>query len=417
MDSSVTSEVRFGRLRPRIIVTCAILFATALWFLTSGTSEAADRFGEVDQIQVTTNVVTHTQANPNSPTIGPLGKGAMLVDLNEAIAPDGSAWTGTNVGWIPSSAVTHVQTPWVADVVVPSVSVYAYPDAHGPIRLTDTQGDLLRVTGAAEGVNGDNGIWWATTQGYVTLDSIRPSSNPWAARWTLPGASAAPDGWWGAIVSDAHVRLGPTTQAPSVGDLPAGDMVKVLARQSGENVLGSPIWYRIDGGRFAGAWVHSSLVSRVAPPRANTTAPPGAHPNTWIVVDRKTSSLTFVQNGTAKFVTYVSLGLVGRQTPTGVYATQAKFRFDRMTSRSMGIQQAGYDLPNVPFTQYFTDGGAAIHGTYWHDHFGSAQSHGCINVTWADGEYLFNLTNPSVPAGQNERYAAPDTATPVLILN
>jgi len=382
-----------------------------------GTGEAADRFGEVYQIQVTADTVTHAKPDPNSPAVGPIGKGAMLVDLGEATAPDGSAWTNTNVGWLPSSAVAEIDTPWIADVVVPSVSVYAYPDAHGPIRLTDHQGDLLRVAGAAMGVNGDTGVWWSTTQGYVTLNSLRPSTSPWAAKWILPSALDASNGWWAKITDDAHVRVSPTTDAPIVGDLTAGDMVKVLSLQIGENVQGSPIWYRIDGGRFAGAWVHSSLVKKVAAPQANTTAPTGSHPNAWLVVDRTASTLTYVQNGKPTFVTYVSVGKVGRDTPTGLYPLVAKFTFDRMTSRSLGIQEAGYDLPSVPFTQYFTPGGAAIHGTYWHDQFGTAMSHGCINVTWADGEYLFTLTQPSLPAGQNGVFASPDSATPVLIIN
>jgi lipoprotein-anchoring transpeptidase ErfK/SrfK len=405
------------RLRLLIILLVAAMLASTFSFLLSGTGEAADRFGEVYQVRVNTDTVTHAKPDPSSPSVGPLGKGAMVVDLNEATAPDGSAWTSTNVGWLPSSAVTRTDTPWVADVVVPSVSVYAYPDAKGPIRLTDTQGDLLRVTGAAMGVNGDNGVWWSTTQGYVTLDSIRPSTSSWAAKWTLPSASEAPNGWWGKVTDDTHVRVGPTTDAPIVGDLNAGVMVKVLSQQNGENVQGSPVWYRIDGGRFAGAWVHSSLVQKVAQPQPNTTAPTGSHPNTWIVVDRTASTLTFVQNGTPTFVTYVSVGKVGRDTPTGLYPLVAKFTYDRMTSRSLGIQEAGYDLPNVPFTQYFTTGGAAIHGTYWHDQFGTPMSHGCINVTWADGAYLFNLTQPSLPAGQNEIFTSPDSATPVLIIN
>ena len=53
----------------------------------------------------------------------------------------------------------------------------------------------------------------------------------------------------------------------------------------------------------------------------------------------------------------------------------------------------------MPDTQYYRDGGYAIHGTYWHDEFGTDQSHGCVNVTWTDGRYLFDQTQPSVPSG------------------
>jgi hypothetical protein len=76
-----------------------------------------------------------------------------------------------------------------------------------------------------------------------------------------------------------------------------------------------------------------------------------------------------------------------------------------------------YFLPNVPFVQYYRDGEYAIHSTYWHDHFGLVESQGCINLTWADGEYLFSLTRPTVADGDVARWAIGATpATPVLIV-
>jgi lipoprotein-anchoring transpeptidase ErfK/SrfK len=32
----------------------------------------------------------------------------------------------------------------------------------------------------------------------------------------------------------------------------------------------------------------------------------------------------------------------------------------------------------------------AIHGAYWHDHFGEPWSHGCINVSPYDALWLYN---------------------------
>ncbi len=115
------------------------------------------------------------------------------------------------------------------------------------------------------------------------------------------------------------------------------------------------------------------------------------------------------------FTTYVALGEAGRDTPWGDYSTWGKFRADDMTSTSVQASNDYYDLPNVPDTQYYLDGGFAIHGTYWHDNFLTNQSHGCINLTWTDGAYLFNLTKPEVPPTQAYRYAS--DATPVVIVN
>jgi lipoprotein-anchoring transpeptidase ErfK/SrfK len=136
------------------------------------------------------------------------------------------------------------------------------------------------------------------------------------------------------------------------------------------------------------------------------------------VVDRKTASLTYLsEDGQPQFTTYVSLGRAGVDTPSGDYSTMGKYIFDNMSSLTVSEADHEYHLPNVPFTEYYRDGGYAIHGTYWHDHFGAVESQGCINVTWTDGEYLFGLTKPDVAPGDIARWAINAPATPVVIVN
>ena len=362
--------------------------------------------------QVTADQTTVYATADTSQPVGPLGRGAILVVTGQS----GSDWTQTTLGFVPSQDVQEDIDPWIADVVVPTTPVYAKPNAADVIRMNARQGDLLRVTGVSHGMQGDPNIWWSTTEGYVALDTLQPSQNPWAAEWTVPDGSLAPSGWWGATTSDANVRAGPTTDAPVVGHLPGGNLLKVLTQQAGQNVQGSDQWDRIDGGRYAGAWVHSSLVKRTTQPAPNTTPPAeGSASGRWIVVDRAQHSLTLVDNGQPTFVTYVALGVAGRDTPAGTYSTWGKYRADDMTSASVQDPGGYYDLPNVPDTEYYKDGGYAIHGTYWHDEFGTDQSHGCVNVTWTDGRYLFDQTLPSVPAGQLTTDTH-QTATEVVII-
>src|SRR5439155_3202591 len=91
-------------------------------------------------------------------------------------------------------------------------------------------------------------------------------------------------------------------------------------------------------------------------PRPNTTPPlADAPPGPWIVVDRAATSLTFVKDGKPQFVTYVSLGRAGVDTPTGQYSTFGKYKADDMTSTSVANADHTYDLPNVPFTQYYRE--------------------------------------------------------------
>ncbi|MBM4374919.1 MAG: L,D-transpeptidase [Deltaproteobacteria bacterium] len=57
-----------------------------------------------------------------------------------------------------------------------------------------------------------------------------------------------------------------------------------------------------------------------------------------------------------------------------------------------------FTLRDVPHIQYFHKN-YALHGAYWHDVFGVARSHGCINLAPADSLRVFQWTAPHVPEG------------------
>ncbi|HUT20831.1 MAG TPA: L,D-transpeptidase, partial [Anaerolineae bacterium] len=77
------------------------------------------------------------------------------------------------------------------------------------------------------------------------------------------------------------------------------------------------------------------------------------------------------------------------RTPTvvGTFSVYVKYTSTRMRG-------PGYDLPNVPYTMYFYRS-YGLHGTYWHNNFGTPMSHGCVNLSIPDSRWLFNWA----PAG------------------
>jgi len=78
----------------------------------------------------------------------------------------------------------------------------------------------------------------------------------------------------------------------------------------------------------------------------------------------------------------VSTGTWATPTVTGTFSIWNKTRIQTMSG-------PGYSLPNVPFVMYFyKDYG--FHGTYWHNNFGTPMSHGCVNLTIPDSEWLYN---------------------------
>jgi lipoprotein-anchoring transpeptidase ErfK/SrfK len=80
----------------------------------------------------------------------------------------------------------------------------------------------------------------------------------------------------------------------------------------------------------------------------------------------------------------VSTGTASHPTPTGTFRVYAKYR-------AIAMSGPGYYLPGVPHTMFFYSG-YAIHGTYWHNNFGTPMSHGCINLTKADAAWLYSWT-------------------------
>lgn len=102
----------------------------------------------------------------------------------------------------------------------------------------------------------------------------------------------------------------------------------------------------------------------------------------WIQIDLSEQRLTAWEGDTPVFSSTVSTGRPDEMTPTGVYEIQAKYRTARM-------QGDNYDIPDVPYTMYFS-GSYAIHGAYWHNDFGSPVSSGCINLPLQDAAWLFD---------------------------
>ncbi|WP_145962592.1 L,D-transpeptidase [Bellilinea caldifistulae] len=81
----------------------------------------------------------------------------------------------------------------------------------------------------------------------------------------------------------------------------------------------------------------------------------------------------------------VSTGTWRTPTVTGQYRIYVKYRYTDMAG-------PGYYLPDVPYTMYFYKG-YGLHGTYWHNNFGTPMSHGCINLRTEDAAWLFDFAS------------------------
>ena len=81
----------------------------------------------------------------------------------------------------------------------------------------------------------------------------------------------------------------------------------------------------------------------------------------------------------------VSTGTWQYPTVTGTYKIYVMYRYADMSG-------PGYYLPDVPYVMYFYQG-YGVHGTYWHNNFGTPMSHGCVNLTIADAGWVFEFSS------------------------
>ena len=122
---------------------------------------------------------------------------------------------------------------------------------------------------------------------------------------------------------------------------------------------------------------------------------PDWSPALWpqrIVIDLSDQQVTAYEGGLLVFRAGASTGKDGFETPPGNYSVYGKLLYDDMTGNLQGEE---YDVRKVPYVMYFHLG-YAIHGTYWHDRFGTGArvSHGCVNLSMDHAEWLWNWAQP-----------------------
>ena len=108
-----------------------------------------------------------------------------------------------------------------------------------------------------------------------------------------------------------------------------------------------------------------------------------------IVVVLSTQTAYAYENGQLMRRALISSGLP--KTPT----VQGDFKVRRKV-RSQNMSGPDYDLDNVEWVMYFYQA-YALHGTWWHNNFGSPMSHGCVNMTNADARWFYDFAPTGTP--------------------
>jgi len=115
-------------------------------------------------------------------------------------------------------------------------------------------------------------------------------------------------------------------------------------------------------------------------------------------VDNATKLMTVTQNGQVTKTIKVSLGKPSTPSSSGtmvIMSRHPEYTFD--TRRELGTS-AGY-VTTVNHAERLTTGGEFIHAAPWSEYVQGIRnvSHGCVNVSRVDAEWIFNNSRPGDP--------------------
>lgn len=205
---------------------------------------------------------------------------------------------------------------------------------------------------------------------------------------------------------------------------------EVVALTGKKRFIDKRLYYETDEGK----WVRSRDIGIAAAP---TEMPSEAQAGEkWIDISIRQQVLVLWEGTNPVYATLVSTGqdMLGDPTTTkstvlGKFRMESKHVTTHMDSNEGLTRESGdpeygkskrrgqgtFLLEHVPWVQYFK-GSYALHATYWHDVFGTARSHGCVNLTPIDAHRIFFWTHPTVPRGWHGRYPTkPEDGTLVYI--
>jgi hypothetical protein len=256
-------------------------------------------------------------------------------------------------------------------VVADDTSVFAEPDTRAKVIRREMADWSLAFVEDPELLK--QGWYRSASEGYLLEDEVRLASSPseFAGVFDPPEALAF-------LLKDTAVA------GPKVG---SDSGPAKLARHAVRPVLSLEGRGRVEVPEGSVPRWATRLAIRQPRP---AEIPPGAK---WVFVSLTEQTLTAYEGDREVFATMVSTGKPGYRTPTGTFQVWEKVRHATMNGR-----RQRYHVEEVPDVMFF-HGSYALHAAFWHDSFGRAITHGCINLSPRDAAWLFDWAPPSLPEG------------------
>jgi peptidoglycan hydrolase-like protein with peptidoglycan-binding domain len=112
------------------------------------------------------------------------------------------------------------------------------------------------------------------------------------------------------------------------------------------------------------------------------------HSYTWVTVTESLPETLFLHRGhRVVFTTPVNTGVPGAETAQGIFPIYARYVSTTMSGED--VDGTKYDVPDVPWVNYF-NGGDAVHG-YPRESYGFPQSNGCVELPIEAAHTVFEM--------------------------
>jgi len=155
------------------------------------------------------------------------------------------------------------------------------------------------------------------------------------------------------------------------------DPIQIFQNVDAEGVT----WYLINPSE----WVNSTKARKA---HFDPTLPGEGNISRWISIDLKEQILYVYEDNNLRFTTLIASGLEPFYTQPGGFQIYSKLPLETMSGAFEADRSDLYYLEDVPWTMYY-DEARALHGSYWRTYFGYPQSHGCVNLSPGDANWLF----------------------------
>lgn len=258
-------------------------------------------------------------------------------------------------------------------------NVLVYEDTGIPVRSLGA-GYVWVSLANSQPITQNEQAWYVINQGeYVRADQLALFTPSTFQGVTLTGTPEQSFAW---MVFDMWASAEP--------GIPAASGAPLLKRYTllpifEEQLVGDRIWYRVGPEE----WIEQGNVGVVKP----SARPEGVGPtDQWIEINLYEQTLAAYEGDRMVYATLVSSGLPWWQTSQGLFRIWLKVKQGKMSGREDYPDH--YFLEDVPWTMYF-NGSFALHGAYWHDKFGLKHSHGCVNLSPKDAQWLFDWATPA----------------------